>query len=151
MESSDSAPKSHNRFIEIYAAIGFGQGLCIWLLVFFLALASYNASTRLHVQLLDTVIHCPMSFFDTTPSGRIFNRFTKDINNLDYQIPQNLMSLLVDGMAIAGVIYVMSFVTPYALIFFAVFFVVYFTLQVGVNVGICPYLPLKHFCANKRI
>ena len=133
IESSKSTLKPHSFLIGIYASIGFSQGLCIWILVFSLALASYNASDRLHFQLLDVVIHCPMSFFDTTPSGRIFNRFTKDINNLDYQIPQNLMSLLVDGMAIAGVIYVMSFVTPYALIFFACFFVIYFTIQVFIS------------------
>ena len=130
VESQSSNETSHTVLIGIYAATGLCQGLCIWILVLLLALASYNASSRLHSQLLDTVIHCPMSFFDTTPSGRILNRFTKDINNLDYQIPKNLTSLLVDGMAIVGIVYVVSFVTPFALIFFAIIFAVYFIVQV---------------------
>ena len=126
----ESSTKSLGYLIGVYGALGLCQGFCIWVLVLLITIASYNASKRLHSQLLDTVVHCPMSFFETTPSGRILNRFTKDINNLDYQIPQNLSSLLVGGMAIVGVIYVVSFVTPFALIFFAVIAVVYFVIQV---------------------
>ena len=46
-----------------------------------------QASRRLHSSMLRRVIHLPMRFFDTNPSGRILNRFSKDIGFLDEQLP----------------------------------------------------------------
>uniref|UniRef100_T1ILX3 ABC transporter domain-containing protein n=1 Tax=Strigamia maritima TaxID=126957 RepID=T1ILX3_STRMM len=38
------------------------------------------ASSKLHQKMFQRVLHCPMSFFDTTPVGRILNRFSKDMD-----------------------------------------------------------------------
>lgn len=50
-------------------------------LVFFgtilLADGSISASRTLHTNLLSNILKVPMVFFDTTPSGRIVNRFAK--------------------------------------------------------------------------
>lgn len=41
-----------------------------------------GASKRLHAALLRRVLHAPVSFFDTTPIGRIIQRFSKDTNQV---------------------------------------------------------------------
>jgi ABC-type multidrug transport system fused ATPase/permease subunit len=41
----------------------------------------------MHNGMLATVLHSPMSFFDTTPLGRIVNRFSKDTYTIDETIP----------------------------------------------------------------
>jgi ABC-type multidrug transport system fused ATPase/permease subunit len=52
-----------------------------------LKLASYAAGRKLHWMILIGVLHAPMSFFDTTPMGRIINRFAKDIESVDGALP----------------------------------------------------------------
>ena len=39
-----------------------------------LSVGMVKAAKTMHNLLLDNVLKCPMSFFDTTPSGRIINR-----------------------------------------------------------------------------
>ena len=46
-------------------------------------LTSLKAVRLLHERLLNTIICCPMKFFDTTPIGRILNRFSSDIGVID--------------------------------------------------------------------
>ena len=47
-----------------------------------------QASRRLHNKMLHRIVHTPIRFFDTNPSGRILNRFSKDIGFLDEQLPR---------------------------------------------------------------
>ena len=40
--------------------------------------------------MFDGVIATKMRFFDINPSGRILNRFSEDIGNIDTELPQTL-------------------------------------------------------------
>ena len=46
-------------------------------------LITIKAVRQLHDNLLDTMVRCPLRFFDRTPIGRIINRFTTDLNVID--------------------------------------------------------------------
>ncbi|XP_035760107.1 multidrug resistance-associated protein 9-like [Neolamprologus brichardi] len=46
-----------------------------------------NASCKLHDTMYKKIIDSPMSFFDMTPSGQILNRFSKDQEDVDAEIP----------------------------------------------------------------
>ena len=50
------------------------------------AYGAIMASKTLHEGLLSNMMKCPMSFFDTTPLGRIINRFSKDIDTMDAEL-----------------------------------------------------------------
>ncbi|XP_069753242.1 ATP-binding cassette sub-family C member 5 isoform X3 [Narcine bancroftii] len=46
-----------------------------------------RASSRLHDELFRKILRAPMKFFDITPSGRILNRFSKDMDEVDTRLP----------------------------------------------------------------
>ena len=58
------------------------------------AYAELRAASTIHNQMLASVMAAPMSFFDTTPLGRIIARFAKDQNTLDVTLPQSLNMLV---------------------------------------------------------
>lgn len=55
-----------------------------------------RASTRVFSTMTNRVLHAPMSYFDTTPMGRILNRFTYDVEQVDITLAQ-YMSIFVIG------------------------------------------------------
>ena len=44
---------------------------------------SLSAATRLHNDMLTSLLYAPLAFFHTNPSGRIINRFTRDTVDID--------------------------------------------------------------------
>ena len=51
-----------------------------------------KASSQLHDKVFDRVCRASMAFFDTTPTGRILNRFSKDLDEIDIHLPFNTES-----------------------------------------------------------
>lgn len=49
-----------------------------------------RASRRLHDELFRGIIRARMLFFNTNPSGRILNRFSKDIGSIDSTLLETL-------------------------------------------------------------
>ncbi|CAH8873037.1 unnamed protein product [Trichobilharzia szidati] len=74
-------------YIVGYAWAGLGQTLMIIAFGLFNAYSSLRAANLLHQRLLTRILHAPASFFDHTPLGRILNRFSNDVDNLDHTIP----------------------------------------------------------------
>lgn len=48
------------------------------------------AAMKLHFSLLRGILHAPLSYFDQTPTGRILQRFSKEIEVLDVKLPDVL-------------------------------------------------------------
>uniref|UniRef100_A0A4W5LCT3 ABC-type glutathione-S-conjugate transporter n=1 Tax=Hucho hucho TaxID=62062 RepID=A0A4W5LCT3_9TELE len=80
--------------VGVYAALGFAQGLLVMVSSFTLAMGNIGAARKLHYALLDNKFHTPQSFFDTTPIGRVINRFSKDIYVIDEALPSTVLMFL---------------------------------------------------------
>ncbi|KAG6861355.1 hypothetical protein C0995_001088 [Termitomyces sp. Mi166 len=76
-------PRSQGFYMGIYAFLGVSQAISFFLMGSMFALLTFFASQSLHRAAITRVMHAPMSFFETTPLGRIMNRFSKDIDTVD--------------------------------------------------------------------
>jgi len=55
-----------------------------------LYIGTLRAARFIHNSLLKRILKAPMEFFDQTPTGRVVNRFSKDIDATDSDIPATL-------------------------------------------------------------
>ena len=118
-------------YIGIYGGIALGQGLFTFLLSICITLGSMVASRRLHHRLLVNIMHSPMSFFDTTPLGRIVNRFSKDLYIVDDTVPRCITNFLLCLLDVIGNIVAISYATPLFLAVIPVLGLFYLYIQVS--------------------
>ncbi|KAK9371704.1 P-loop containing nucleoside triphosphate hydrolase protein [Lipomyces chichibuensis] len=71
-----------------------------------------EAARKLHDRMLRHVIRSPMSFFDTTPLGRIINRFTADVNRVDEALARVFSNFLTNTCKVLFSIFVISLANP---------------------------------------
>lgn len=70
-------------YIGVYAALGVVQALLMFAFSVSLTIYGTRASKVMLNRAMTRVLRAPMSFFDTTPIGRITNRFSKDVDTMD--------------------------------------------------------------------
>lgn len=73
-------------YIGLYIMFSFLSFFLLTLQFMVLAYLSNNAARALNLKAMDKLMRAPMLFMDTTPMGRILNRFTKDTDVLDNEI-----------------------------------------------------------------
>ncbi|KAF9112068.1 hypothetical protein BGX27_004016 [Mortierella sp. AM989] len=119
-----------NEFLGIYAALVIAY-LMMNVTTTYVAMvtAAVRASARLHERLLSKLLRLPMSFFDTTPLGRVVNRFSSDIFSVDELTPWNIISLFMCGTSVLGTIVVIATTTPVFLAIVPPLFIAYLLIQ----------------------
>ncbi|XP_078403235.1 ATP-binding cassette sub-family C member 5-like isoform X2 [Cetorhinus maximus] len=105
-----------NFYIRVYA-------LSMVAVLLFKAIRGYTfvkctlrASSKLHDALFKKILRSPMQFFDTTPLGRILNRFAKDMDEVDVRLTTQTEMLIQNIILILFCLGVVSSVFPWFLI-----------------------------------
>lgn len=77
-------------YIGVYAALGAVQASLMFAFSVTLTVLGTKASKVMLNRAITRVLRSPMSFFDTTPMGRITNRFAKDVDVMDNMLTDSM-------------------------------------------------------------
>ncbi|KAF9258421.1 P-loop containing nucleoside triphosphate hydrolase protein [Marasmius fiardii PR-910] len=143
-------PSAHEHplfYVGIYAAIGLGNVLVNICSVVAQYTGALRASRLLFRQLLEKVVRATFRFHDTTPQGRILNRFGKDIETIDSSLASSLQAV---NMSLAGFfasVITITVVFPFFILPATVFGFIYRALAIAyLNTG----RDLRRMEANAR-
>ena len=131
-ESNEKSGTNGNTvmFVSVYALIGitsaaFSNLRTIILLIY----CSIRASKNLHNDMAFSVLRSPMQFFETTPVGRIINRFSSDIDSIDSSI-QHIFSVFANCILDYLVtIILIGYNMPWFFVFNGVLLILYYHYQ----------------------
>ncbi len=101
-------------YLLIYSGIGMAGSLFGGLSMMCLSFASFDTSSLLFKQLLEKILHAKIRFFDSTPIGRITNRFSKDVGALD-NVSNTMHTFLSSIMSCITILVMVTCITPYFL------------------------------------
>ncbi|KAI8384080.1 multi drug resistance-associated protein MRP [Blakeslea trispora] len=117
-------------YLGIYALIGWSATIFAFLQTMVMwVFCGIRSATHLHSHMLESVIRSPMAFFDTTPLGRILNRFSKDQHTIDEILPRNFNMYLRVLSQVVATISIITFSTPFFLILVIPLSFIYLAVQ----------------------
>ena len=76
------------------------------------AYSTITAGIHYHNNALSSILHAPNTFYDTTPIGRILNRFADDINALDTSLPLALLFVFIMVTYVIGTLISVAVANP---------------------------------------
>ncbi|XP_059169468.1 ATP-binding cassette sub-family C member 2-like [Physella acuta] len=137
----------NRHYILYYLIWGSIQTLCVLIYSGLFQFRHVTTCRWIHAKLINSVLRAPMSFFDTTPMGRILNRFSQDLDILDSAIFINLEIFLEHVMFALGILGIISYVFPG---FLGVLFVAVFLFIIVQQYYIKTSCQLKRIASKNR-
>ncbi|XP_052784055.1 ATP-binding cassette sub-family C member 5-like isoform X2 [Mya arenaria] len=88
-----------------------------------------RASSNMHNNIFKKVLASPMKFFDTTPVGRIINRFSSDLDEIDVRLPSSSEMFIQNFFMILFSLCIIAYVSQWFLIAFLPLFICFLVLN----------------------
>jgi len=89
-----------------------------------------RASMRLHDRMFRSISRATMRFFNTNTSGRVLNRFSKDMGAVDEMLPIALIDCVQIGLSLLGIIIVVAIANVWLLIPTVIVGIVFYFLRI---------------------
>ncbi|XXG54117.1 hypothetical protein AAC387_Pa03g2081 [Persea americana] len=102
----NAATFSASLFIRIYSIIAAVSIVLVTMRSFGIAFFGLETAQIFFKQILYSLLHAPMSFFDTTPSGRILSRASTDQTNIDIFLPFFVGLTVAMYITVLGIIFI---------------------------------------------
>ncbi|KAB2055121.1 hypothetical protein ES319_A11G014300v1 [Gossypium barbadense] len=107
----DSPNVSTLKLIEVYLVICVFSTLFLLFRSLSIVTLGISSSKSLFSQLLNSLFRVPMSFYDSTPLGRILSRVSSDLSNVDIDIPFSLIFTIAATVNTCSNLVVLAVVT----------------------------------------
>ncbi|KAK9466533.1 P-loop containing nucleoside triphosphate hydrolase protein [Lipomyces arxii] len=91
-------------YIGVFVMLGVVCALFYFFLGLVTTYAGANASVKMNISASRKVLRAPMSFFDTSPLGRIINRFSSDVESMDNTLIDAYRMALITVTNIGGIL-----------------------------------------------
>ena len=112
-------------YLVVYVVMSFTSALCILVRSVITAYASVRAGQTMHDKAISACFASPMSFFDTTPMGRILNRFSGDVQKVDVTLAQTGSQFVGYIVSLVCTLLIISLVSWYILLMLPPLFAMY--------------------------
>ena len=126
--SDDTLGLGVDVYMGVYFALSIVFSLTALATSLIFALGTLAASEALHRSLVHSLLRVPMAFMHSTPLGRVLNRATKDIREMDTQVLFNIILWMGAVFSLLGTAVVVAVVSPYTIVLFvpagAAFFII---------------------------
>ncbi|KAF0691726.1 Aste57867_17102 [Aphanomyces stellatus] len=129
--------KNHSTSLSFgwaYVGLAGASVVLVYARSIFVLFTAMLCSKNFHARVLASVLNAPVpTFFDVTPVGRILNRFSADLDQIDTTLPHFGLTFLQNYFNVLAVCVVCAITTPWILAFFVPVAALYFFLQRSYN------------------
>ncbi|CCM01415.1 uncharacterized protein FIBRA_03466 [Fibroporia radiculosa] len=108
--------KPNSVYQIMYACLGIGQALFTFAVGATMDVMGFLVSHNLHHHAIRNIFYAPMTYFDTTPTGRILSIFGKDIENIDNQLPVSMRLFVLTIANVVGSVTIITVLEHYFII-----------------------------------
>ena len=127
--ADDNSDESKLLNLMIYIILGFGQCIVSLGSDYLYLISSLVGAKLMHNSMLFSILRSTMEFFESTPSGRIINRFSKDIEAVERNIPDSFRSFIRCIFQVFFTVLVIVYSTPLFLITLIPIIIIYLIVQ----------------------
>ncbi|KAF9308781.1 hypothetical protein BG003_010617 [Podila horticola] len=111
--SQDQFKLTTQQYIGIYAGWALAQLVLVFSAALMLSFTIVKTANTMHDSAFKKVLYSPLSFFDTTPTGRIINRFSRDVDTLDNVLWSTLYEFTITVVTLMGTMVLIIVVFPW--------------------------------------
>ncbi|KAJ2946418.1 hypothetical protein O0L34_g12457 [Tuta absoluta] len=104
------------QYVGIYGGLVLAVIALLFVRISIFVAACIRASQNLHNTVFKNMLTATMSFFDTNPSGRVLNRFSKDLGAVDELLPRSFLETIQMYLNMTSVLVLNAIALPYTLI-----------------------------------